>query len=146
MCVILLCPIWRRVKFLKYDYYNFHRTFRFKIFHKFLQNFEIRVNFFKIFESFFLKLFPKGREKLTPYFLKISVPKFSWHLLVKLQNTYFQNAGKTSSSIFLKLSVLKILRNLLKISAKIPDHYLLKLFPKFLGKFSSKILSELTFS
>ncbi len=60
-------------------------------------------------------------------YFAISVKPALWWLLVHQSE---HNAEKTSSDIFSKSSVLKILWNLLKIFSKILDHYLLKLFPK----------------
>ncbi len=96
---------------------NFHRIFSFEIFQKFPQNFGIHVNFKKIFKSLYPKIIPK-----------ISIQKFSWHLLLKFGNTYFLK-------LFPKSLFLKILQNLIKISPKFPDHYLLKLFSKFRENF-----------
>ncbi len=79
---------------------------------KFFRNFRrISEYIFSIFlNPFFLKLFPKGWEKLTPYFFKISVPKFSWHFLSRLprihiSSNYFQNAVLSHSPYSLDLAL-----------------------------------------
>ncbi len=86
------------------------------------QNFpDITLKFSNPFSSNYSQ---KVGKNLTAYFLKLSVRRFSWYLVLKFPryfrihnySNYLQNEGKFST----KSSILKLFWNLLQISTKFP--------------------------
>ncbi len=104
----------------------------------------------KFSNPFFSNYSRKLRKNLTIYFLKLFVPKFSWHLLWKFANIriFPQNISKMQESFlqnFPKIICFKIFLNFLKISESLYPQIISKILGKFPPKFSHKLLFYIYF-